>query len=79
MADSKTPGTDLPVGADPRRVAACVSACQGIPTEALESGIILKLIAALVHLKEPRIQDILESLSTIPPKPASKSPRRPTP
>jgi len=29
-----------------RRIVACVNACDGIPTEALESGVVLELIEA---------------------------------
>lgn len=48
---------------DERRAAACLRACEGIPTELLEGGIILKLIAACVHLADtPRIREVLEEL-----------------
>jgi hypothetical protein len=56
-------------------MAACVAACQGISTEALEAGFILRLIAACVHLKEPRIQEILQSLGAIRPQSGSRSQR----
>jgi hypothetical protein len=75
MMESKTPGTDPKTDADPRRLAACVAACRGISTEALEAGFILRLIAACVHLKEPRIQEILQSLGAIRPQSGSRSQR----
>ncbi|HKF43322.1 MAG TPA: hypothetical protein VKG01_09490 [Thermoanaerobaculia bacterium] len=45
-----------------RRLAACVRACEGIPTELLEGGIILRLIAACVHVSDSRIREVLEEL-----------------
>jgi len=77
MVESKTTGIDAKTDADPRRIAACVAACRGIPTEALEDGVLLRLIAACVHVKEPRIQEILESFGAIRQVPVSKPPRRP--
>jgi hypothetical protein len=62
MAERKTPDAGTAANADPRRIAACLAACEGISTEALEDGILLKLVAACVHVKEPRIQEILHSL-----------------
>jgi hypothetical protein len=59
--ERKTPGIDASRGTDPRRITACLSACEGISTEALEDGIILKLVAACIHVKEPRIHEILHS------------------
>ena len=48
---------------DERRSAACLKACEGIPTELLEGGIILKLIAACVHLSDHRVREVLEELA----------------
>jgi hypothetical protein len=48
---------------DPRRIAVCLAACEGISTEALEDGIILKLIAACLHVNDPRIREVLQVLS----------------
>jgi hypothetical protein len=45
-----------------RRAAACVTACEGIPTELLERGFILRLIAACVHVEDGRVRDALEEL-----------------
>jgi len=46
-----------------RRSAACVKACEGIPTELLELGFILRLIAACVHVKDDRVCEVLEELA----------------
>jgi len=48
--------------AERRRAAACVRACEGIPTELLETGIILRLIAACVHVSDSRVREVLEEL-----------------
>lgn len=48
---------------DRRRSAACVKACEGIPTLLLERGIILRLIAACVHVTDPRVREVLEELA----------------
>lgn len=48
---------------DERRSAACLKACEGIPTELLEGGIILKLIAACVHVSDRRVREVLEELA----------------
>jgi len=50
-----------------RRVQACLKACEGIPTSALESNVIVRLVAACIHLKDPLVNEILEEIS--PPKP----------
>jgi len=34
-----------------RRMAACLKACEGIPTRALERGILLRLSAASIHVR----------------------------
>ena len=46
-----------------RRVAACVRACQGIPTEQLEDGVLVRLVAAVVHVADDRVREVLEELS----------------
>ncbi|HEY3125109.1 MAG TPA: hypothetical protein VGK70_13740 [Thermoanaerobaculia bacterium] len=48
---------------DERRSAACLKACEGIPTELLEGGIILKLVAACVHVSDHRVREVLEELA----------------
>jgi hypothetical protein len=45
---------------DERRFAACLKACEGIPTELLEGGIILRLVAACVHVSDHRVREVLE-------------------
>jgi hypothetical protein len=45
------------------RSAACVKACEGIPTELLEQGFILRLIAACVHVQDDRVREMLETLA----------------
>jgi hypothetical protein len=49
--------------ADARRTAACTRACDGIPTEELEKGILHDLIAACIHLRDDeRITEVLNRL-----------------
>ena len=55
--------SDSPIDEEARRVAACVKACAGIPTEALESQVILRLVAACVSLRDPRLREVLEEMS----------------
>ena len=45
------------------RSAACVRACEGIPTELLEQDFLLRLIAACVHVQDERVREILETLA----------------
>jgi hypothetical protein len=48
---------------DPRRMDACTRACEGIPTEELEKGILYELIAACVLLRDDlRVTEILNRL-----------------
>jgi hypothetical protein len=56
------------VPADARRVTACLKACEGIPTKRLEDGVILRLVAACIHVDDPEIREILEELSPIRPR-----------
>jgi hypothetical protein len=49
-----------------RRAAACVRACEGIPTDRLEDGVIVRLVAACVHVADGRVREVLEELC--PPK-----------
>jgi len=46
-----------------RRSAACVKACEGIPTELLERRFLLRLIAACVHITDGRVRELLEELA----------------
>lgn len=51
IAEAATPGPrEIPVAnvfrLNARRIVACVNACDGIPTEALESGVVRELIKA---------------------------------
>ena len=46
-----------------RRIAACVRACEGIPTDRLEDGVIVRLVAACVHVADERVREVLEELS----------------
>ncbi len=48
---------------DERRSTACLKACEGIPTELLEGGIILRLVAACVHVSDRRVREVLEELA----------------
>lgn len=54
--------------ASDRRVQACVLACEGIPTEKLESGVLIRLVAACVHVADPRVREVLEELSALRPR-----------
>ena len=51
---------------DARRVAACLKACEGIPTEKLESGVLIRLVAACIHVNDPEIREILDGLTSKP-------------
>ena len=53
---------------DPRRIAACLKACEGIPTEKLEDGVLLRLVAACIHIDDRQLRDVLEELSPIRPR-----------
>jgi hypothetical protein len=57
-----------------RRAAACVRACEGIPTDRLEDGVLVRLVAACVHVADDRVREILEEMSPRPPA-ASGRPR----
>jgi hypothetical protein len=57
-----------------RRAAACVRACEGIPTDRLEDGVLVRLVAACVHVADERVREILEEMSPRPPA-ASDAPR----
>jgi hypothetical protein len=59
---------------DPRRIAACLKACEGIPTEKLEDGVLLRLVAACIHLDDQQVRDVLEELS--PNRPRLVKPRK---
>jgi hypothetical protein len=54
--------------ADARRIAACLKACAGIPTEQLEDNVVLRLVAACVHVDNPRIREVLEVLAPLRPR-----------
>jgi hypothetical protein len=60
-----TSSAELP---DTRRIAACLKACEGIPTEKLEDGVLLRLVAACIHLDDPQVREVLEELSPIRPR-----------
>jgi hypothetical protein len=53
---------------DTRRIAACLKACEGIPTEKLEDGVLLRLVAACIHLDDAQVREVLEELSPIRPR-----------
>ena len=42
--------------ADPGRIAACLKACEGVPTEKLEGDIWLRLVAACVHVDDDEVR-----------------------
>ncbi|WP_296763766.1 hypothetical protein [Sediminimonas sp.] len=51
VANIKRGRADSVEVADARRIVACVNACKGIPTDALESGVIRDLLEALENLE----------------------------
>ncbi len=51
---------------DARRIAACLKACEGIPTENLESGVLMRLVAACIHVNDPEIRATLDALTSKP-------------
>ena len=51
---------------DARRIAACLKACEGIPTENLESGVLIRLVAACIHVNDPEIRATLDALTSKP-------------
>jgi uncharacterized protein involved in tolerance to divalent cations len=53
---------DLASASLDRRIAACVKACEGVPTDKLEEGIIVRLVAACIHLDDPQVRSILDEL-----------------
>jgi hypothetical protein len=60
--------------ADSRRVAACLKACEGVPTEKLEGDIWLRLVAACIHVDDDEVRAILEELSPIRPRLVARPP-----
>lgn len=63
----KDPAIDLALTSLDRRTAACVKACEGVPTEKLEEKIFVRLVAACIHLDDPEVNAILDEL--IPQRP----------
>ena len=57
---------DTEVVSDARRIAACLKACEGIPTEKLESGVLMRLVAACIHVNDPEIRETLDALTSKP-------------
>jgi len=51
-----------------RRIKAALEACRGIPIQALEEDVIVQLVAACVHVDDPRIREILEEMSPLRPR-----------
>jgi hypothetical protein len=56
------PADDLASASMNRRTAACVKACEGVPTEKLEEGIFVRLVAACIHLDDPEVSAIIDEL-----------------
>jgi hypothetical protein len=56
------PAVDSASSSSDRRTAACVKACEGVPTDKLEEGIFVRLVAACVHVEDPRVREIIEEL-----------------
>jgi hypothetical protein len=61
------PAVDSASVSSERRTAACIKACEGVPTNQLEDGIFVRLVAACVHVEDPRIREIMDEL--VPPRP----------
>ena len=47
LQNTKTEVETLAHYEDQRRQAACIKACEGIPTEALEAGVVRRMLSAL--------------------------------
>lgn len=64
------PGTskNAPSSELERRIAAALKACEGIPTEKLEDDVVLRLVAACIHVEDARVREILEELSPMRPR-----------
>ena len=60
--------------ADPRRIAACLKACDGVSTERLEAGAIIRLVAACTTVDDAEVRAALEDL-TSPRRPVDIKPR----
>jgi hypothetical protein len=56
------PADDFASASMDRRTAACVKACEGVPTEKLEDGIFVRLVAACIHLDDPEVSAIIDEL-----------------
>ena len=56
------PADDLASSVLDRRTAACLKACEGVPTEKLEDGIFVRLVAACIHLDDPEVSAIIDEL-----------------
>jgi len=67
--------SDSPIDEEARRITACLKACEGIPTEALESRVILRLVAACVSLRDPRLREVLEEMTDRPAGRRKQDPR----
>lgn len=52
----------VPAPADAERIAACVTACEGIPSEELRAGIIQDLMAACEPIASGRMRAILDRM-----------------
>jgi len=68
MTSKRSPAKSEPQIADERRIAACLKACEGIPTEKLEDGVILRLVAACIHLDDAQVREVIEELSPVRPR-----------
>lgn len=60
-------------------MAACVKACEGVPTEKLEEGIFVRLVAACIHLDDPEVAAIIDELVPRRPRLAMSASRSPDP
>jgi hypothetical protein len=56
------PASNLASVSVDRRTAACVKACDGVPTEKLEDGIFVRLVAACFHVEDPEVKAIIDEL-----------------
>lgn len=61
---------------DSRRVAACLRACAGIPTESLEDDSIMRLVAACVHVDDSQVRAAVEALIPLDSETATRVAKR---
>jgi hypothetical protein len=56
------PVATVPIAANAERIAACVTACEGIPSEELRAGILQDLVASCEPIASGRMRAILDRM-----------------